>query len=96
MAYGNGWSAATGGDWYGTGEHETSANQKQGWANQAAWSQQRATSDMEQQREMHERALQNQEQARRSYDSQTARSLGQQKFGVLSSLLGGARTGMYS
>ena len=45
----------------------------------------------DQQREAHERALQAQEQQRRMYDSQTQRQLGQQKYGVISNLLGGPR-----
>lgn len=39
----------------------------------------------------HERTLQQQEQQRRMYDSETARQSQQQKFGVLGGLLGGNR-----
>jgi hypothetical protein len=41
-------------------------------------------------REAHERGLQMQEQQRRLFDSETARQLGEKKYGVLSGLLGGA------
>lgn len=40
----------------------------------------------------HEKGLQAQEQARRQYDSETARMGQQQKYGLLSNLLGGTRT----
>ena len=39
--------------------------------------------------EMHERSLQNQEQKRRMYDSETSRVVQQQKYGLLGGLLGG-------
>jgi hypothetical protein len=39
----------------------------------------------------HERNLQASEQARRQYDSETARAGQQQKYGLLSNLLGGNR-----
>jgi hypothetical protein len=40
----------------------------------------------------HEKGLQAQEQARRQYDSETARMGQEKKYGVLSSLLGGTTT----
>lgn len=46
----------------------------------------------DQQQRMHEQALQRDEQLRRDYDSVSARNASQQKFNVLSGLLGGRRT----
>ena len=40
----------------------------------------------------HEKGLQAQEQARRQYDSETARIGQEKKYGLLSNLLGGTRT----
>ena len=49
--------------------------------------QQRDAQDRE--REQYERGLQQQEQQRRAYDSESQRQLGQQKFNVLGNLLSG-------
>jgi len=45
--------------------------------------------------EEHEKALQQQEQQRRQYDSETTRMGQTQKFNVLGNLLGGVRTTRY-
>jgi hypothetical protein len=44
------------------------------------------------QRENHERGLQNAEQSRRGYDSETGRMLGMKKMSVLNGLMGGRQT----
>lgn len=91
MAYGD--------NWLRRGEHYSSAAQKGQWAQQQAAQQQQQGADWERGREMYERGLQQQEQQRRAYDSETARRMGEQKNSVLSGLIGqigqGAG-GMYS
>lgn len=76
------------GDWNRGGEHYTSANQKAAWSQQAAAAQQQDAADWERGREMFERSMAQQEQARRGKDSDNALALGQKKYDVLSGLLG--------
>jgi hypothetical protein len=86
MAYANADSAGNNSFWFG-GEDPTSALQKRAWGNQMAADNAAAGANWDANRELHERNLQNQEQGRRAYDSETARLQGTQKYGVLSSLL---------
>jgi hypothetical protein len=74
-------------------EHETTRKQKQAWAQQQAAAQQQQQANWNQGREMFERGLLGQEQARKQYDSQTARDIGGQKYQVLGGLLKGIVSG---
>lgn len=73
------------------------ANESRKLADQEWYAQQAMNGQAQQQhaedmgREQHERGLQQQEQARRGYDSQSQRQIGQQKMGVLSGLFGQSR-----
>jgi hypothetical protein len=70
-------------------EHESTRRQKQDWAQQQADAQQQQQVNWNQGREMFERGLIGQEQARKQYDSQTARDASGQKYSVLGGLLQG-------
>jgi hypothetical protein len=70
-------------------EHETTLRQKQAWAQQQAAAQQQQQVNWNKGREMFERGLIGQEQARKQYDSQTARDASGQKYRVLGGLLQG-------
>lgn len=92
MVYGN--------DWNRGGEHYTTANQKAAWAQQGQAAQQKQDADFERGREMFERSQVQQEQARRTKETestaQNALTLGQKKYDVLSGLLGGKMGGKMS
>lgn len=85
--YSRAWMAS--GDLHG--EHETSANQKAAWANQAAANNATANANLAVSGVAHQRGLDQQEQSRRAYDSETARLQGTQKYGVLAGLMSQAQ-----
>lgn len=72
-----------------TGEHATTANQKAAWAQQQAAAQQQEEVNWNRGREGFERSLLSEEQARKKYDSETARQVGSQKYSMLGGLLDG-------
>ena len=73
------------------------ANEGRKLADQQWYAQQAMNGQAQQQhavdmgREQHERGLQQQEQARRGFDSQCQRKIGEQKMGVLAGLFGHRR-----